>query len=91
MGYAASPTPWVAATPENRYLNTPEWACDYPNYLGVLPISRNHFITQVTLNGVLVKGILDTGGTQSMVNTATAKLIGLQVEVASEDHHFVHF
>ena len=47
MGYAEGhpPVPQVAATPETQFLEAPDWAHNYPNYLGVLPLSQNHFIT----------------------------------------------
>ena len=47
MGYIVGPppVPQVAATLESQSPDALDWACDYPIYLGVLPLSHNHFIT----------------------------------------------
>ena len=47
IGYAAGPplVPQVAARPETHSRDALDWARNYPNYLGDLLLSSNHFVT----------------------------------------------
>lgn len=52
------------------------------NHLGHLPLSPLHFIVTVAINGAVVDAIVDSGGARSLIDSRTARLLGLTWEEA---------
>ncbi len=64
----------------------PTWAPDtVKNYRGLLPVSKAHYLGLVTINGNLTEAILDTAGSRTMIDSNTAKTLGLDVTWAGKE------
>lgn len=70
------------ATESNRPLVLPEWAEGLDNKLGYLPLSPFHFIVTVAIGGVVTDAIVDSGGARSLVDSRSARLLGLNWQEA---------
>jgi hypothetical protein len=64
----------------------PAWApADAKNFRGLLPVSKAHYLGLVTINGNLTEVVLDTAGSRTMLDSNTAKTLGLKVDWADEN------
>lgn len=63
----------------------PEWAPKgAKNARGVCQVSSSHYLGLACVEGAVIEVTLDSGGGRTMIDANTAKLIGLDVEWASE-------
>lgn len=62
-----------------RGTTLPEWEVRMINLRGRLPLSLNHFISLVGVYRACVERIIDTGGSHTMIDMATALAAGLKV------------
>ena len=66
-------------TAEDRDLELLDWAGGMLNLRGRLPLSRNHFIALVAINGACLECIVDTGGARTMLDRGSAEAAGLKI------------
>ena len=46
-----------------------------------------HYLVLITVNGAPVEGIVDTGACRTMMDVATARSLGMSIEVRDPDAH----
>ena len=69
---------------EEHDTSLPEWAEGMLNSRGHVPLSCNHFIGLVAINGTFIECIIDTGGARTMLDKATASAAGLSINLPGE-------
>ena len=63
----------------------PDWVKkDAKNARGVCPVNPNHYIGLVQFGNAVMEVTLDSGGTRTMIDEHTARLIGLDVDWADQ-------
>lgn len=71
----------------------PSWAPkSAKNARGVCSVNSSHYIALACVGGAVLEATLDSGGSRTMVDEHTAKLIGLDVEWAKDTNkHYGSF
>jgi predicted aspartyl protease len=49
-----------------------------------IPLTKNHYMGQVLVNGTLINALMDTCGARSMVDKKTAEELGFNIEIATK-------
>jgi predicted aspartyl protease len=63
----------------------PTWAGkDCKNARGVCSVNGSHYIALAKVDKAVMEVTLDSGGSRTMIDSETAKLIGLEVEWAKD-------
>ena len=66
----------------------PSWAKDNkPNCRGRVDPGPRHYLALITINGAPVEGIVDTGAFRTMMDIATARTLGIELEERDPDDH----
>lgn len=70
----------------------PEWASKgVDNLRGLIPMSKAHYFGLATINNKLTEVLLDTAGARTMIDTNTARTLGLNVTWADKNSHIGTF
>ena len=69
----------VSTTSKSRPTGLPDWASGYLNFRGLVPLSPAHFYGVAAFNGSVTDVLLDTGGSRTMMDLASARKLGLLV------------
>jgi predicted aspartyl protease len=71
----------------------PSWAPkDAKNARGVCAANSSHYIALACVGGAVIEVTLDSGGSRTMIDENTAKLIGLDIEWAKDTNkHYGSF
>lgn len=70
----------MVATELMRPIKPPVWAEEIEKKIGIIPISRIHYVYIMVVNDVLHKAIIDTGGAFSIVHLRTAQKLRLPIQ-----------
>lgn len=74
-----------------RPLENLDWAVEIEYKLGMIPISRMHYMCMVLVNNVLTETIVDTGVAHSLIDLCNSKKFGLSVQLTTKHHNFGSF
>ena len=69
----------VSATLKSCPTGLPDWASGYLNFHGLVSLSLAHFYGVAAFNGSVTDVLLDTGGSRTMMDLASARKLGLSV------------
>lgn len=69
----------VSATSKSRPTGLPDWASGYLNFRILVPLSPAHFYGITAFNGSVTDVLLDTVGSHTMMDLASARKLGLSV------------
>ena len=78
----------VSATAKSCSLSLPDWAAGYLNFCGLITLSLAHFYGLAAFNGSVTDVLLDTGGGRTMKDLASARKMGLSVQLTDKEVHF---
>ena len=78
----------VSATSKSRPTGLPDWASGYLNFRGLVPLSPAHFYGVAAFNGSVTDVLLDTGGSRTMMDLASARKLGLSVQLTDKEVHY---
>ena len=78
----------VSATSKLCPTGLPDWASSYLNFRGLVLLSPAHFYGVAAFNGSVTDVLLDTGGSRTMMDLASARKLGLSVKLTDKQVHY---
>ena len=78
----------VSATAKSRPLSLPDGAAGYLSFRGLIALSPAHFYGVAAFNGSVTDVLLDTGGGRTMMHLASARKMGLTIQLTDKEVHF---
>lgn len=82
---------WMAAIETTRLLVNSDCAIGIKNMLIIILISRMHYVCMISVNKILTKAIVDTGGARPLIYLHTTRKLSLLVQLATKHHNFGSF